>query len=275
VTADDVPEGSAYIGLRSKDGDASIRFEFHTTAYQVSADVNAANDIGMIAYNAKGEEIAAASVTGVQAAAWRTNFISLSSKEPIQSVVFTGTNLVIDQLFFSNSRPRTVEVGDGFQGPPTHLSKEPLILRGNERPNELFGGKAADTIFGGKGRDKVFAGNGNDLIIGGHGRDKLWGEEGQDSFMFRRLHKVADRLKDFDPAEDTIFLAGKDFKGLAPGRLDEDQFSDGAVTKATRVHYDAETGDLAFITSGSWPRWVLLAKLDADLDMTARDILVG
>jgi hypothetical protein len=276
IAADDVPEGKAFIGLRAPDSKAFIEFDLNTTVHQVSALVTSADVIGLVAYDAKGKEIAAASVNGVEAAIWKQNFISLSAHEQIHSIAFTGTDVVIDQVFFSGGRPTTVNYANGgFQGPPTHLSEEPLILRGSDDPDELLGGKAGDTIYGAREKDKIYGGDGNDLIIGAKGKDKLWGDEGQDTFMFKRLHNAPDRLKDFDPDADTIVLAGDDFKGLQPGWLDAEQFSDGAVTKDTRVHYNDENGKLSFIAPGDSAKPVVIAKLDAGLDLGATDILVG
>lgn len=276
ITAADVPAGKAFIGLHDADHDAFIRFDLNTTAYQVSANVNSADDIVIIAYDAKGRELGAAQVSSVEHDVWNQNFISVASKEPIHSIAFYGTDVVIDQVFFTAARPTTVNFGgDGYQGPPTHLAEDPLILRGSQRPDEMSGGKAGDTIYGHKGRDKIFAGAGDDLIIGNRGKDILWGESGQDTFMFKKLHTGVDRIRDFDPEDDTVFLAGPDFAGVDPGRLDEKEFSDGAVTKATRVHYDTETGELTFITPGPWSRPVVFARLDPGLELGASDFLVA
>lgn len=75
------------------------------------------------------------------------------------------------------------------------------------------GTSGADTLSGGSGNDVLAGGSGNDALIGGIGNDTLTGGVGADSFRFASLHERSDRITDFIPADDTIFVSAAGFGG--------------------------------------------------------------
>lgn len=70
----------------------------------------------------------------------------------------------------------------------------------------LEGSARADVLQGGAGADDIRAGAGDDLVLDGFGADQLWGGTGADLFAFAADGK-ADRIRDFDVAEDLIDLS--------------------------------------------------------------------
>ena len=73
------------------------------------------------------------------------------------------------------SAPVTLDGGPGnddVEGPTTDL---PVILRGGDGDDRVFGGQGADTADGGAGNDTVDGGDGDDTVTGGAGDDVISG----------------------------------------------------------------------------------------------------
>jgi Ca2+-binding RTX toxin-like protein len=248
VSSATVPHGTAYIG-RDTNIDGTLAFGFDTDVYVVGALVDTwdkySDAITATAYDASGKVISGARIAGVDVADWGQNYISVMSKKPIAKVVFTGDFLVLDQLTFDTSKPRIVNgtKGDDMLGSPTAKkpSDGPDLIFGKADDDTIFGGAGDDVIFGGKGKDKLYGGDGNDALIGGKSNDKMRGGEGQDSFLLGALGFI-DKLKDFDPAEDSILLTRANFSELALGTLPAAQFNDGSARRQYPDHLRSRYG---------------------------------
>ena len=99
-----------------------------------------------------------------------------------------------------------------FGADPGHF----LPVRGSEGNDRLTGATANESLQ---------AGAGDDVLDGGGGRDVLAGEEGRDVFQFSHPEDsyrtssqgFADRILDFNPADDRIDVAALGFTGLGDG----------------------------------------------------------
>jgi Ca2+-binding RTX toxin-like protein len=134
------------------------------------------------------------------------------------------------------------------------------IIFGGAGDDSIFGGAGNDALGGGRGNDMLQAGlgndrvygeTGNDYLIGGRGNDVLFGGSGADKFFFNpnRSGEGADRIADFNLAEDKIVLNAADVLASTPGLADAD--GDPALDVAS----DLDASDL----------WNLAASADGDL----------
>ncbi len=125
-------------------------------------------------------------------------------------------------------------------------------------------GSAADRILtGGRGDDRLVGGEGRDRLYGKTGNDVLRGGENADVFVFdTRPHKKTnvDRIQDFDPEVDGIWLENKVFKALSrkgslesPMTLSKKMFWKGAKAHDAddRVLYDPTSGALFYDADGA------------------------
>jgi Ca2+-binding RTX toxin-like protein len=96
-------------------------------------------------------------------------------------------------------------------------------LNGGQHDDILGGGTGNDLLSGEGGSDDLRGGDGNDWLSGGTGNDLLSGGSGADVFVFR-LNEGADRITDFDAANDTLHLidTGQTFGGLQMVQSGED-----------------------------------------------------
>jgi len=117
-------------------------------------------------------------------------------------------------------------------------------------------------LSGNSGRDILTGGAGNDKLDGGYGNDVLTGGGGKDTFLFKtRLHKSknVDKIMDFNPKYDTIWLDDKIFKKVGkgteskPGKLLKSCFTTNlkALDADDAIIYDRPTGTLYCDTNGS------------------------
>jgi Ca2+-binding RTX toxin-like protein len=94
---------------------------------------------------------------------------------------------------------------------------------GTEEDNEILGGNGRDKLLGNGGADDLKGGADSDTIQGGDGADEIWGDGsgdiltgGADSDIFYYIALLdssrgnPDTIEDFNPAEDTLHLAGVD-----------------------------------------------------------------
>ena len=93
-------------------------------------------------------------------------------------------------------------------------------LYGNAAANILTGCGGNERLSGAAGNDSLAGGTGNDRLIGGVGNDALVGGAGNDCFYFNAAMFSArniDRITDFAPVYDTIYLENAVFAHLANG----------------------------------------------------------
>ncbi|RYE52295.1 MAG: calcium-binding protein, partial [Rhizobiaceae bacterium] len=154
-----------------------------------------------------------------------------------------------------------------------------LLLDGDD---SYLGRSGADIVNGGSGSDTVSGNGGRDRLDGGVGADTLTGGDGADSFVFstRAVRNAQDAITDFDTTEDRILFDNRIFDTLGPdGRLSKNAFvantSGKAEDRSDRLVYETDTGNLFYDANGSGKgKAVLVAQLDAGLDLGAGDFLV-
>lgn len=161
--------------------------------------------------------------------------------------------------------------------------------------NDTLFGNAADNYIGGEaGDDRLHGGAGDDILWGGEGHDTLIGGAGADTFFFdggempSRIKDSADRVLDFDAAQDRFLLLGETFMGIQVGDqqgpvldsfmlygLADGQFeirdNARATSEATRLIYDQAHGKLYYDADGTSKGYapVLIAQVGAGLELTA------
>lgn len=87
-------------------------------------------------------------------------------------------------------------------------------LWGEAGKDTLAGGRGDDLLLGGGGRDRLLGGEGADTLEGGTGNDTLAGGSGADVFLFGPAHQGdRDKILDYTPGEDSIFLWTSDISG--------------------------------------------------------------
>ena len=157
-------------------------------------------------------------------------------------------------------------------------------LQGGAGLDQLDGGSGADALFGGQQADRLAGGTGNDTLSGGEGADTLSGGTGQDVFLFDtapRTGSGSDRITDFDPAADRIFLDRDFVAGIgspgprAAGRL---AFADDpglAANTGYRLLYDRSPGVLYYDADGAGPLTAIrIAVLAGSPALAADDIRI-
>jgi Ca2+-binding RTX toxin-like protein len=167
--------------------------------------------------------------------------------------------------------------GDGETGGGANAAL--LMSFVNGEGQKVKGTKKGDSYKGTDFADKVNLDKGDDVLNGASGNDTLKGGKGKDTFVFDTAlgPNNVDKIKDFDPKDDTIHLSASIFAGLATGKLDADAFTigSGASDANDRIIYDKKSGVLSFDadgTGGIAP--VEFARLGKNLDLHADDFLV-
>lgn len=148
------------------------------------------------------------------------------------------------------------------------------------------------TLNGTKGKDNLTGGTGNDKFYAGYGNDTLNGLGGADVFVFNAklgTHKTDrkvnfDKITDFKPGEDKIWLDNAIFKKLgkagtelAPAALNKKFFKVGtkAGDKNDYLIYDKKTGILSYDADGSGAKEAIeIAKLSAKLKLSYLDFAI-
>ena len=171
----------------------------------------------------------------------------------------------------------------GFAAGDLYASIEDLY--GTRFADTLLGDASGNVIWGDAGNDQIWGRGGNDTLVGGDGRDLLWGGAGADVlsggagadvFLFDQAPGPAniDRVLDFTPGEDQIWLAMAHFSGLRAGALSSGAFRAGpvAVTAQHRLLYDPGTGHLLWDGNGSASGGVtVIGILSPGLSLSAAD----
>ena len=149
---------------------------------------------------------------------------------------------------------------------------------GNSLGNSISGNSAANVLDGGAGKDTLRGGLGNDSLFGGHGNDFLQGGGGADGFYFDTALSGStnvDRLLNFSPVNDTIFLDRSIFGGIAAdGVLSTGAFRSGseAQDETDRILYDVQTGNIFYDADGTGAAAaVLFARVASGTALTHLD----
>jgi Ca2+-binding RTX toxin-like protein len=130
------------------------------------------------------------------------------------------------------------------------------LLTGRGGRDTLLGGAGDDSLYGDGMNDVCEGGSGADWLYGGAGNDILTGGSGQDGFLFDTKpdgKTNMDRILDFRPVDDTIYLAASAFTKLKVGGLGAGAFAIGAKAKdaGDRIIYDQKTGSLFYDPDGT------------------------
>lgn len=186
-----------------------------------------------------------------------------------------------DDLYLVDSLgDRVFEFGGGGGGDTVRSTVSYKL--GDNVENLLLAGRHDIDGTGNDLANKIVGNKGDNVINGGEGADLLKGGAGHDTFVFDApLTKAnADRILDFDVAEDTIRLASSVFVGLKPGALDAGALHVGSVKTQDaddRIIYDDATGKLYFDQDGSGKAHAaaLFATIGAHLALTAEDFFIA
>jgi len=161
------------------------------------------------------------------------------------------------------------------------LTRNGLIITGNDAANRLSGTVFADTLIGNGGNDTLNGRLGNDILTGGAGAD-----------IFRFASALngttnVDRITDFTPTADsaTTDLIQLENTGTRlftaiteTGTLATTAFVSGAAftTAAQRIRYDGSTGNLFYDAdgSGTGSASILFATLNIGLDINNTQFVV-
>jgi serralysin len=155
-----------------------------------------------------------------------------------------------------------------YEGDPRSLIENAIGGSGNDR---LTGNQAANQLKGGSGQD---------VLNGLAGNDSLWGGPGLDSFVFNTALSSSnvDRIKDFNPADDTIRLENGIFTALTrTGQLPSGWFHVGTAAHDHNDHviHNKAAGALLYDPDGTGPDAALkFALLTPGVALAASDFYV-
>jgi Ca2+-binding RTX toxin-like protein len=159
-------------------------------------------------------------------------------------------------------------------------------LYGEAGRDTIAGGSGADRIYGGSGNDSLAGGLGNDWIYGGTGNDRLKGDKGSDNFVFNTGPNTrfnSDRIVDFNPLHDSIYLENAVFKKVgngsmaSPNKLKHAAFWRGSEAHDAndRIIYDKATGALYYDRDGTGAAaQIKFAQLSKGLKVSHHDFFV-
>jgi Ca2+-binding RTX toxin-like protein len=189
-------------------------------------------------------------------------------------------------LDYEQARSHTVTVR--AKGPGGQIVDRSFTITVEDVADEIAGGSDLnDILIGGRGRDRLAGGTGDDRLSGKANQDTLTGGEGRDVFVFdTKPNKKTnvDRIRDFKPEDDAIWLENKVFKKLwtkgsedHPAKLNLKMFWKGkaAHDRSDRILYDKKSGALSYDPDGTGSAdAVFIAKLPKKLSLTAKDFFV-
>lgn len=144
-------------------------------------------------------------------------------------------------------------------------------ILGNAGSDELAGGAGSDTLDGGGGADRIFGGVGNDVFAGGRGADGFYFDT-----SLNRSSNV-DKILDFAPAADTIFLSAGIFSALPEGQLAESAFAEGTTAQDDddRIVYNPVSGKIFYDADGAGGMAaILFAQVGAGTPLGADDFVI-
>ncbi|WP_143845440.1 PEP-CTERM sorting domain-containing protein [Nostoc sp. T09] len=115
VSAAEVPNGTAYLGLNSVASAGPIEFTFASDIRRIGAFVDSVNfgrDITLSAFDAANNLLETVSIASINVSQWRSNFLGVENISGIRKVAFNGDYLVLDNLKFeSKSVPEPLTIG--------------------------------------------------------------------------------------------------------------------------------------------------------------------
>lgn len=142
-------------------------------------------------------------------------------------------------------------------------------------------GTTAVDLTGNDWEQNMVGNRGNNRLDGKGGWDRLTGGDGIDTFLFTSELGADnfDRITDYDPSEDRIWIDDAVFAGLSTGVLAASAFtantSGQAQDASDRIIYDTDSGYLYFDADGTGSAGrMYFAKVEAGLAMTADEFLV-
>jgi Ca2+-binding RTX toxin-like protein len=159
-------------------------------------------------------------------------------------------------------------------------------LYGHGGKDVLSGGSGSDWLFGGSGNDRILGGSGNDWIYGEAGNDRLKGEDGRDTFVFSTKASARsnmDRILDFNPKQDSIYLENAVFTKIGKGslanpkKLSKGAFwsGDAAHDTSDRIIYDKDSGALYYDRDGTGSAsQVKFAQVSKGLKVSVNDFFI-
>ncbi len=157
---------------------------------------------------------------------------------------------------------------------------------GGKGADRLVGNGAANRLKGNAGADTLVGLGGDDVLRGNAGNDVLTGGAGLDAFVFDvapNARSNRDRIKDFNVADDAIWLDDRIFTKLGAGNSSEPvplksaYFSlKGHKDGNDYLAYSSKTGILSYDADGSGAAHsaVEIAILKPKLKMTALDFFL-
>lgn len=106
-SAEDVPDGSAYLGFNNPASSGSIEFTFASNVLRAGALVTSESSgfsgngvISLLAFDSSNNFLDKVSISSVSVSDWRTNFLGLEHSSGIRKIVFKGNFTVLDKLTF-------------------------------------------------------------------------------------------------------------------------------------------------------------------------------
>lgn len=160
-------------------------------------------------------------------------------------------------------------------------------LGGNTSANLLRGANGNDVLIGANGADTLYGDANNDLLRGGAGNDILYGGLGNDYFRFDTALSTStamnvDRIKDFNPSQDTIQLENSMFTKFGTstkGAINSAYFKANTTGLAQDsndyIVYETDTGRLYYDSNGSAAGGsILVALLQTNLALTSADYVL-
>lgn len=197
-------------------------------------------------------------------------------------------------VIFGNGGDDTVLGGDaddtisGGSGNDTLFGESGRDLINGEAGNdEIDGGAGKDRLLGGAGNDVIVGGRGNDVMSGGAGADRLTAGQGFDVLTGgggRDIYVLGagsasqlDKINDFNPKDDTIFLDQSLLpgSGLGKGKLRVRDFKavDTLTDNTTaKIVYEKRTGIVFYKPVGGTQ--IALLQLEKNLPITAADFRI-
>lgn len=214
-----------------------------------------------------------------------------NGRDSVREAAGEGRDIVVSRGSFTLGSDAEIEVLK-LSGVSSRTAAN---LTGSNTANEIFGHAGANTLKGqggddvlkaSSGNDRLYGGLGNDTLYGGAGSDILVGNGGRDIFVFDTAPNQKsnlDRIVDFNPVHDTIWLDNKVFTKLGSGslskptKLKSDMFVKGtkAQDREDRIIYDRKTGALYYDADGTGSKaQVKIATLSKNLKLTYHDFFV-
>ena len=211
------------------------------------------------------------------------------------TVSFTGSEIAATTYQVSiNSKNVEQDLVDpvltgGTSTPQPTLGSQLNTITGTSSSDELEGTSGADAISGLRGSDQLHGHEGKDTLDGGSGNDILWGGAdadtltggtGRDIFVFdTKLDGTVDKITDFTPGNDIIYLENNVFTNLSSGDfLSARAFYIGtqAHDSTDRIIYNTQTGALSYDADGiGGASAQQFAQLTGGLALTNEDFYVG